>query len=263
MAVSLLDGTRNTRDIWIYDVNKNSKSRLTFDAADDFNPIWSPDGLRITWTSARSERFDLYQKLANGAGAEELLLADDYDKFPWTHTSNGHISYWRTGTGGGGLSVIDMRGRKPAAFATAERTPGYARFSPDGRWLLYEVSPNELGRAQLFVVPYPGPGGKWQLAAEGGQRARWRADGKEIFFLSNNNQLMSAAVSGNASTFNAEAPRPLFDLQARTTGYGRFGSYNYDVTADGQRVLVNQTTSPDGGPPPTVTTNWPALMGPQ
>ncbi len=139
VAASILDGARGTRDIWLYDVVKHTRARLTFDTADDFNPIWSPDGLRITWTSSRKGRLDFYQKLASGAGAEELLLSDDFDKFPWTHTRDGLISYWSAGsaTGEPGLSVVSTRDRKPMPFATEERTAGYGHLSPDGRWLLY------------------------------------------------------------------------------------------------------------------------------
>src|SRR5262249_10506627 len=155
--------------------------RLTFDQADDFNPIWSNDGTRIVFTSSRKGHFDLYQHLASGAVSDELLVADDSEKFPWTFSRDGRIvTYWRGGRGANGLGILQVEDRK-ASVAGAEGG-AYAHLSPDGRWIAYE------GGGEVVAVPYPLSGGKWQISSAGGRRPRWRADGRELFYLSPDNR---------------------------------------------------------------------------
>ena len=110
----------------------------------------------------------------------------------------------------------------------------YGQFSPDGRWVAY-VS-DESGRNEVYVAPFPGPGGKWQISTAGGTYPRWRRDGTEIFYVSPDSKLMSAAVNGKGLSFEVGAVTPLFETHLVT------GSrYAYDVSADGQRFLINTT----------------------
>src|SRR5207249_488507 len=125
-------------------------------------------------------------------------------------------------------------------------------FSPDGKWLAY--SSNESGEYKIYVVPFPGPGGKWQVSPAGGVGPRWRRDGAEVFYLSSENRLMAAAVSASGSSFEVGVVQPLFDVRS----YGVFA--RYDVTADGQRFVVPY----EAGQPTTAMTlvvNWPTALG--
>jgi Tol biopolymer transport system component len=254
VAISILDTARATRDLWIYDTSKNSRRRLTFDQADDLNPIWSNDGTWIVFTSSRKGHFDLYQHLASGAGSDELLVADDSDKFPWTFSRDGRIvTYWRGGRGARGLGILQVEDRK-ASVAAAEGG-AYAHLSPDGRWIAYEDAGGEV-----VAVPYPLSGGKWQISSAGGRRPRWRADGRELFYLSPDNRLMSVAVESRRPALIVEPPRPLFEARVRKTGYGAFGSYDYDVSPDGQRFLLNVVDDAAAEVLPAVVTNWTATL---
>lgn len=126
-------------------------------------------------------------------------------------------------------------------------------FSPDGRWIAY--ASNESGRNEVYVAAFPGPGGKWQVSTAGSNYHRWRRDGKEIFYLSIDNRIMAATVNDQGALFEVGDVRPLFTIPVTA------GRFPYDVSADGQRFLVNtfadQTLTPE---PMTVVVNWPAEL---
>jgi hypothetical protein len=112
---------------------------------------------------------------------------------------------------------------------------------------------NEATTYQVYVMGFPKPGGKFQVSTSGGSQARWRRDGKELYYLSPDNKLMAVEVKATATTFAAGPPRELF--QTRITR-GGFHFLSYDVTADGQRFLINTVLEAAGPPPITVVTNW-------
>ena len=132
-------------------------------------------------------------------------------------------------------------------------TEGGGRFSPDGRWIAY-VS-NESGRQEVYVTPFPNASGKWQVSTAGGAWQRWRNDGREIFYLTPTNTLMAAEISAQGSAVKVGAVRPLFETRLRTDG-----RYPYDVSADGQRFLVNNDPLPAASSPITVVVNWTASL---
>jgi hypothetical protein len=137
--------------------------------------------------------------------------------------------------------------RKPFPFIESPFFEAGSQFSPDGHWLAYNT--NESGPSEVFVVPFPGPGARVRISTAGGDNARWRRDGKEIFYLAGNT-LMAAAVTANGSRFDVGAVQRLFDVPM-VDGY-----WPYDVSPDGQRFLVNTL---DGAVAPlTVVVNWPA-----
>jgi len=142
--------------------------------------------------------------------------------------------------------------RKPTTFLQTASHEMSGRFSPDGRWLAY--ASDESGRFEVYVRPFPGPGGQWQVSAGGGTEPRWRRDGKELFYLDADNKLTAATVNGQGSAFEVGVVRPLFEVRPRIALYLNHLAPNYDVAADGQRFLVNtvveQTTPID------VVVNW-------
>jgi Tol biopolymer transport system component len=127
-----------------------------------------------------------------------------------------------------------------------------ATFSPDSRWVAY--ASDESGRNEVYVAPFPGPGGKWQVSADGGSWPRWRRDGREIFYMAPDNRLMVAAVEGQGSGFQISAVQALFETRARINQRAM-----YDVTPDGQRFLIN-TIVEQAVQPITLVVNWPALL---
>ncbi|OGU65332.1 MAG: hypothetical protein A3C56_00555 [Ignavibacteria bacterium RIFCSPHIGHO2_02_FULL_56_12] len=121
--------------------------------------------------------------------------------------------------------------------------------SPDNKWIAY--GSNESGSGQVYVRPFPGPGGKYQVSASGGSRPRWRRDGKELFYVGNDNKLMAVEVSSKGQTFVVGAVRPLFEIRA-TPGFVDI----YDATADGKRFLVNTIVGEISASPVTLVVNW-------
>ena len=265
VAVTRSTGSGSPGDVWVFDLARNTQTRLTFDAADDSVPLWSPDGSRILFTSTRSNSFGLYQKNSNGIGAEEPLLKAGYGMVPEDWSLDGRfLAYMGTEAGNRDLLVLPLagdpgnagaEGRKPATFLKTEFSERHAQFSPDGRWMAY--TSNESGTYQIYVQNFPAGSGKWQVSTAGGVQPRWRHDGKELFYLTEDGKLMAVSVKAGA-TFEAGTPALLF--QTKTYGLGVSGIYSqqYDVTADGQRFLINTDLSDVLVAPITVVLNWTA-----
>lgn len=250
-SVSISDGKQ--RDIWAYDVARGLRTRITFDPADELNSLWSSDGSRLVFNSRRKGHLDLYEKASSGAGTEEVLFEDNRDKSPQSWTPDGRLILY-TSSGpptGDDLFVLPLSGdRKPVPYLQTPFNEYDGQFSPDGRWVAY-VS-DESGTDEVYVAPFPGPGGKWQISTAGGTFPRWRRDGTEIFYLAPDNKLMAAEVNGKASSFQVGAAKALFETRTLDPTRNRFA-----VSADGQRFLINtdpQTTSA----PITVVLNWAA-----
>ena len=143
----------------------------------------------------------------------------------------------------------DPAARKPQPFLRSPFTESNARFSPDGRWVAY-VS-NETGSSEVYVTRFPGPSGKWLVSSGGGNYPRWRADGRELFYIARNGTLMAAAVNGQGADFDVNGTTPLFELHP-----GTGGGYPYDVSADGKHFLVNTIGEATAQPPITLVVNW-------
>jgi Tol biopolymer transport system component len=215
--------------------------------------IWSPDGSRIVFNSNRKGHYDLYQKAASGAGTEKVLLEDNLDKNPLSWSPDGRFLLYSTGTAspktGADLFVLPLSGdRKPQPFLQTPFNELGGQFSPDGRWIAY--TSNESGKYEVYVQPYPGPGGKWQISTAGGGIPRWRRDGTEIFYIAPDYKLMAAGINGKGSSIEVGAVKPLF--QTHMVG----NRHEYDVSADGQRFLVNSAPEQEASAPITVVLNW-------
>ena len=250
LAAAIQD--RANMDIWIYDVSRGLRTRLTFDPHADFSPVWSPDGRSIAFASNRQGHFDLYRKAANGGGADELLYADNLDKFPTSWSVDGKFLLYFTGPNGD-LWVLPLTGAaKPFLFLQTPFAESQGQFSPDGRWVAY-VS-NESQRNEIYVAPFPGPGGKRQISTAGGNSPRWRPDGREIFYMGPAGRLMAAGVTAQGETLEVGQVRPLFS----PTGVMQGNIPVYDVSADGQRFLLRMFPEQKSGEPLTLVQNWTA-----
>jgi Tol biopolymer transport system component len=252
-SVATVDQVGQVRDIWLYDVGRGLRTRFTFGPGAAFTSIWSPDGSRIVFSAFRKGHLDLYQKSSSGAGAEEVLLEDNHDKIPVSWSPDGRFILFRTvGTAARELFILPLSGdRKPVPFLNTKFNENFGRFSPDGRWIAY--SSDESGRSEVYVAPFPGPGGKWQISTAGGEFPRWQHDGTEIFYLSPENRLMAATVNGKGANFEVGAVKSLFAPRIATGG-----RYQYDVSPDGQRFLINTALDQATSAPITVVVNWTA-----
>ncbi|SPE38254.1 Serine/threonine protein kinase [Candidatus Sulfopaludibacter sp. SbA6] len=253
-------GLGNT-DIWLHEFSRGTSTRFTFDPFFDFMAVWSPDGSRIIFASNRDGPYNLYQKVSSGAGNEEALLKSNESKFPYDWSSDGRFLLYAAGAAGKpGLWVLPLTGddHKPVPYLQTE-SAGQARFSPDSRWIAYMSSVS--GKREVYVRPFPtASGGKWMVSKGGGSEPRWRPDGKELFYISADSKLMSVEVATASGAFQPGIPKALFAAPiwggATTNNVTR-----YDVTADGNKFLINSLPTETTAAPPspiTVVLNWEA-----
>jgi Tol biopolymer transport system component len=255
-ASVVVTDSREATNVWLFDVARGVRTPLTTSGlvSSGVSPgsIWSPDGSQVVFGSTPKGPRDLFQKASNGADPENVLLADDFNKFPEDWSPDGQfLLYMRSARGSSStpdIWVLPLSGdRKPFPFIETPFFELAGRFSPNGRWVAYNS--NESGRSEVYVKPFPGPGGRVRISTGGGDNARWRRDGKEIFYLERNT-LMAAAVTANGSRLDAGPVQRLFDVPT-VDGY-----WPYDVSPDGQSFLVN---TPEGAVSPvTIVVNWPA-----
>ena len=240
-------------DIWVYDIGRGTLSRLTFDGASNF-PLWSPDGKRIAFQSARERKgLNLFWKPADGSGPEERLTTSEHNQLLHSWSPDGQVMAFGDidPTTGYDLWVLPLAGdRKPRVFLRTPFNERGVRFSPDGRWLAY-VS-DESGRYEIYVQPFPGPGGKWQISTDGGNDPLWAPNG-ELFYVNGNR--MMVVETKTQPTFSANTPKVLFEGRYERTGTG---STNYAVTTDGQRFVMVKIAGPEGAAPTqiNVVLNW-------
>jgi eukaryotic-like serine/threonine-protein kinase len=249
LAVSRLDPATNSRDLWVMDLARGVSSRFTFDKADDLNPVWSPDGSRIAFSSDRKGKRDIYWKAAGGAGADELLLDFAGSKSLEDWSPDGKLLLFNLNNTE--VHAVPVSGdRKPYPVLKAPYIQAHGRLAPEGRWITYGST--ESGRLEVFVQSFPPSGGKWQISNSGGTEPSWRGDGKELFFLSGT-KLEAVEVKASGNSFEAGIPKELFDVPGTTTGRRN----NYVATADGQRFLfVTTPQTVNDATPFIVVQNW-------
>ena len=156
------------------------------------------------------------------------------------------------------LWVLPLFGdKKPELFLQTPFAEQHARFSPDGKWIAY-VS-DESRTAEVYVQSFPPSGGKWQVSTKGGFTPRWRRDGKELFYLAPDRRIMSVDVKAAGTTFEVSTARALFEAPVDVASAA--AANRYDVSADGQRFLVNAPVENTGSAPITVVVNWNAGLG--
>jgi Tol biopolymer transport system component len=239
-------------DIWIFDQQRGTALRFTFDRTIENAPVWSPDATWIAFASNRNGTFDLYQKRSSGAGQDEVLLQSDHSKTPEDWSADGRFLLYRDqgAETGADLWLLPLAGdRRPQAILNSPFEEREGRFSADGRWIAY-VS-NESGPLQLYVQAFPVSGVKWQISTDGGHQPRWPADGKELFFLSEAREVMSVPVTTTSDgAFQAGIPQKLFPTTAASVAERN----SWDAAPDGQRFLVNSV--PVQRAPITVVVNW-------
>jgi serine/threonine protein kinase/Tol biopolymer transport system component len=262
--------------VWLYDLSRETLTRFTFEGNRNNNPSWTPDGKRMAFSSNKEGPLNIFWQLADGSGGLERLTSSEYPNFAISWSPDGQLlafvelnpttgyDIWilrlgpSSASSGQALSGGSLRdsgqagqGRKAEPFLRTQFNEGVPRFSPDGRWLAY-VS-NESGRYEIYVQPYPGPGGKWQISTEGGNEPLWNPNGRELFYRSGD-KMMAVDIATQLG-FAAGKPRMLFEGRYEPSPVP---ATNYDVSRDGQRFLMLKPSEQAQAAPTqiNVVLNW-------
>ena len=246
VAFTRLDPSTANSDVWIWDVAHGLESRFT-STSDNRNPVWSSDGAYIFFAGARDGLRKVYRKSADGAGAEEIL--DSSSLVPMDASRDGR--YLLTVGSPPRIWVNPLSGdHKPFPYMPSEFTETWPHLSPDGRWLSY-VS-NEAGHAEIYVVSFPQPGGKWRISTGGGVYPVWSRDGHELYYYSTDSKIMAVDIRPGP-TFQYGVPKPLF--AAQIAGFNN----TFGVSKDG-RFLLPVPVGEEGPASMTVVLNWPEML---
>ena len=258
----------NVRNLWLYEFARGVTTRFTFDTGAEFDPVWSPDGSRIAFTSARSGVFDLYQKASDMSGEDEALYKSEDPKASSSWSPDGRFLLYFNPIPPVRQWLLPLSGtaadRKPIRLDNSQFDEAAGRISPDGRWIAYGSS--ESGRQEIYVRPLDLPGaagsspvaaapvsGKWMVSKDGGTTPLWSRDGKEIFYLSAVGGMAMTVPVNTGRVFQAGIPKPLFKLPP--------GVLFWDVTSDGKRfVMAAPASASTASLPFTVVLNWQSAL---
>jgi Tol biopolymer transport system component len=241
--VALSVATDGNTDIWIWDLVRNALARLTFDKAPDLAPVWTPDSKWIIYFSWRGGAGGaVYRKAADGTGKEELIgSAPDRALIPSSLSRDGKnlaVVEMDASLSKSNIGLLSMEGNHALKPILQEgNIDAEPRISPDGRWMAYISGESSNAPTQVYVRPFPElDKGKWQVSTNGGHSPLWSRDGKELFYISNENSVMAVAVE-TKTTFSFETPKRLFQsnyLDSRTPSFRT----SWDLSPDGKHFLM-------------------------
>jgi hypothetical protein len=259
MRLALDRTVQGNRDVYLLDdIGREGMKRLTLDSGPNGLPVWFSDGSQIAFESMQNGEYDIYAKSSIG-GVKQPLLLQPGSQWPVSFSKD-YMLYYDTRNSGELLalpiSALPFSGNDPQAIHVATKARS-ATLSPDGRWLAYETT-GQSEPFEIVVQSFPKPAGQWQVSVNGGTHPRWRADGKELYFISNN-RLMAARVRISDSSFGYDTPVELFQTHfaIEGTSAGSAGGHPpYDVSSKDGRFLVNQLLETPKNPSITILLNW-------
>ena len=242
LALDILDGKR--RDIWVYGWERDTMTRLTFAGESNDNPVWTPDGQRIVYSSLeKGGALNLWWIRADGAGDAQRLAESKNAQYAGSWRSDGKVLAFGQFNPGTNWDILTLpiegdeksgwRPGEPKPFMNSASTELEPAFSPDGRWFAY--TSDESGGNEVYVRPFPGPGGKWQISTGEGYLPKWSRNGKELFYRTRDSKIMAVTYTASGDSFHADKPQ--LWSPGQFTDRGR-GTYNFDVHPDGKRFAV-------------------------
>ncbi len=247
-------GSGQGSDIWARDLQRDTPSRLTFLGGLNGHPVWTPDGRAIVFRSADPGKPGLYWIRSDGSGEAVRLTDGKSSDYPYSVSPDGkRLAFHRlVSNGTTGIYTAILEGDaahpqlgKPEQFLTTQFVEAYPVFSPDGRWLAY--ASNESGAMEVYVRPFPGPGGRWQISTGGGAFPKWSRDGRELFFAKSDGSLIVASVSVKGDAFSSGVPRVWTPARIIQQGV----SPSYDLAPDGKRIIALLADEAEGQKPMT------------
>jgi Tol biopolymer transport system component/predicted Ser/Thr protein kinase len=266
-AIQQYSGDRTNADIWIMDLRSGTETRLTFDPAGSYQPVWSPDGTQVAYQSRRGGFMGIYKKAANGAGSEELIAKIDKPLSLTDWSRDGRYLLYMAPDPKTKMDVwvLPLEGDRkpfPALLGEANEMAGY--LSPDDRFLAYRS--DETGRNELYVQTFDpkagsrsGGAGKWIVSKGSAGMARWRSDGKELLYLSNQGDVMAVPVSSDP-VFQPGPPELLFRVPVAAFAASPNPGGIMDATTDNQKLLVEVPVAENARGEFTVVVNWPTAL---
>jgi eukaryotic-like serine/threonine-protein kinase len=232
--------------VWVYDMERSTLTPQTLHW-NIIDPIWTPDGHRLTFGSARGRPSNLFWQPADGTGTAERLTTSPNRQLAQSWSADGKTLVFLEYAPTAAVWILRLDGdRKPRPFLNGPFNQCQARLSPDARWLAY-VS-DESGRNEVYVTPFPGAGARWPISTDGGSQPVWARNGRELYYR-NGDRTMAVAVT-TVPTFGANKPELLFEAKAYSD------PPSFDVTPDGEFLMVEPGESDT---PPTqinVVLNW-------
>jgi serine/threonine protein kinase len=273
-AVTQYDNTVNTGDIWLFDVARKLPTRFTSDRADEGGPVWSADGTSLVFganAKGSSTKFPafftgLYQRPSSGSASPDTLLERTVEpgqsevdmrgtRLATSWSRDGKFIIFDEIAAGltSDLSILSL-GAMPFRFISTEFAESGGQFSPDGRWVAYTST--ESGRPEVYVTPFPSGSPRHRISVAGGTHARWRGDGKEIFYLAPDSRMMSVGLTLRTATIDVGETTELF----KTTFTLPSIRSPYAVSSDGQRFLLIAAAENQPVMPMTVVVNWSSAL---
>jgi Tol biopolymer transport system component len=195
------------QDVFVYDLDRGDFDRFTLNPHNDFDPLWTPDGTSLVFTSAREGNLNLHIKPSDRSLRSRPCLINEYPKWASSWSPDGELAFVQEHPENG-LDVwilSDCDSKTPRLLLGEPFNENRPAFSPDGQWLAY--SSDELGQPEIYVAPYPSPGTRCKVSTSGGEEPRWSADGKELFYRQDDKAMVVDVTDRDFC--NAE-PRVLF-----------------------------------------------------
>jgi dipeptidyl aminopeptidase/acylaminoacyl peptidase len=245
LAYTVNSAGQGATDLWIHDLARDSASRLTFEEGGEDYPVWSRDDRLLYYSNDHRNDGTIFQRSSDGTGSAAEVGTTESGIWPLAVSRDDRWLVVGTvgAQSGRDLLRFDLATKNLTPLVTTSSNDDYAALSPDDRLLAY--ASEQSGRFEVYVQALGGGSGTWQISRDGGSRPRWRADGRELFFLSRPDALMVVEVEPGAAPRFA-APRELF----------RHPTEDFDVTPDGQRIVALHAADSDLGKPLVVLTNW-------
>lgn len=250
VAESVDDADGNV-DLWMYDLSRKSVARLTSTAAPDVRPTWSPDGRQVIFSSKRGNAYEVYAKAVDTTESEQSIATPPGDKFIDQLSADGRYLSGTLLRSGLWIFPLNPAEKPWRVRADAKVENWQSEFSPDVKWFAYTSS--ESGGPEVYVEPFPATGARWQVSTHGGAQPHWRSR-HELVYLGVNGTLMSTSLTHEG--WQNSSPIPLFHINVPDV----FGSGDYTVSADGERIVVNTFISDPVVPPIDVVVNWEGLL---
>jgi hypothetical protein len=258
------DGTRlalaTADDVWVYDLAKTTRSRLTTDPANDTRPLWTPDGSRIVFSSNRAGYPELFWRAADGTGNDERLLSRaknllDLRGGGWSGADGKQLLFTEVPTAGH-CATAQLAIERPSdvkVLFPSEFCNDYASVSPDGHWIAYHSDVS--GQSEIYTQRYPELGNRQQISLSGGMRPLWSRDGRELFFGTPDNRQMLAVPVQSGATLTAGRPQALFEVAMMSP---QSGTRPYDMAPDGRFYIIRNADADAGVAPSSMilVQNW-------